>query len=142
VKTGRPKQAPATGQSASGLAKQDLKELARLVRKYGRSRIIAVAKNVSPSKLGRPTRGLLPYFEQIHLAQTIDEWAEEHRSRGSRKPITDAENELYEMSVEEELKKQPGHYVKWQKNIKKKRLEGRRQAQRLRSKFEGPLRRK
>jgi hypothetical protein len=62
----------------------------------------------------------------MHLADLFDEWAEEFRRTGSRTPIKEAEHALYEMIFDDEQKRQPDHFKRWQKTTKKKRLQGRR----------------
>jgi hypothetical protein len=44
----------------SSLSASDTKELARLVRKYGRQAVAAAAQEVPLRGKGRPSRGLLP----------------------------------------------------------------------------------
>jgi hypothetical protein len=78
------------------------KRLARLVRKYGRPTIIGAAKEVRVRGPGRPSRGDLPYFEGLWLAQTYEELVEEYRLKGSPKPKTAAPIELYEFEYGDE----------------------------------------
>jgi hypothetical protein len=101
--------------------------LARLVYRYGPDAVSAAVAKVPPKRpRGRPPRGNLPQYENAHLAQCIDELAEEFRQHKSRTPIGDAEHALYEMIFTKEQQREDGHFVRWQKNIKKKRLDGRR----------------
>jgi hypothetical protein len=79
------------------LAPSDAKKLAALVRKYGREEVIAAAGSVAARGPGRPSRGLLPYYERMHAAQLLEEYAEEHRKAGSPKPYVDAAIQYYEM---------------------------------------------
>ena len=79
------------------LSESDTKEVARLVHKYGRDFIAAAAQKVPLRGPGRPSRGFLPYYERMALADEIEELAEEHRQAGSRKPYTDAEIDFYEL---------------------------------------------
>jgi len=102
----------------------DTKELARLVRKYGRDAVAAAAQGVPLRGRGRPSRGLLPVYEMMHLADRIEELAEEHRQAGSRKPYTDAEIDYYDLEFSGE--KNPPDFQKWRKTIKKRRQQGRR----------------
>jgi hypothetical protein len=111
------------------LSEPDLKELARLVRKYGSEPLAAAAKTIVPRSPGRPSRGLLPCYERMHLTDWIEETAEEHRQAGSRKPYTDAEIDLYDLQFSGEAK--PPDFQKWRKTIKKRRLQGRRDWQQL-----------
>ena len=88
---------------------------------------MGAAKHVPlPRKPGRPSRGNLPYFELAHLADWIEDVAEEHRKNGKRNAIRLAEVELYEMTVDDEQRRTPGKFERWLRNIKKKRLIGRR----------------
>jgi hypothetical protein len=105
------------------LSPSDQKALARLVRKYGRKAVVAATQTVFARGPGRPSKGLLPYHERMHLADWIEEQAEEHRQRGSRKPYTDAEIDLYDLlySGEEERR----DLQKFRKTIKKVRQQGR-----------------
>jgi hypothetical protein len=111
------------------LSGSDTKELARLVRKYGRKVVAAAARTVSLRAPGRPSRGLLPYYERMHLAEWIEEQAEEHRQAGSRKPYTDAEIDLYDLQFSGEEK--PPDLQKWRRTIKKLRQQGRRELREL-----------
>jgi hypothetical protein len=103
----------------------------RLVSRYGDEAVaermkVAIAPLPPRRGRGRPPRGNLPVLENMHLADWIDENAEEFRRDGSRTPIKDAEHALYEMIFDDEQKRKPDHFQRWQKNIKKKRLQGRR----------------
>jgi hypothetical protein len=109
------------------LSERDQRALARLVRKYGQDAVMQAVEKALPKRgRGRPSRGNLPFFEDAHLADWFNDCVEEHRQRGSRSPIKDAEHDLYEIMMPEEQRREPGRFVKWQKNIKKKRLQGRR----------------
>jgi hypothetical protein len=116
-------------QPAPSLSASDKKELARLVRKYGRRAVVEAAQKVALRGPGRPSRGFLPHYENMHLADWIEEQAEEHRQAGSRKPYTDAEIDLYDLQFSGE--KKPPDFQKWQKTIKKRRLQGRRELRQL-----------
>jgi len=63
----------------------------------------------------------------MHLADWIEEQAEEHRQAGSRKPYTDAEIDLYDLEFSGE--KNPPDFQKWRKTIKKRRQQGRKELQ-------------
>lgn len=109
----------------------DTKELARLVRKYGRGTIIAAAKEVPVRGPGRPSRGDLPYFERLSFAQMLEDWNKEHQRQGSHKPMKDALLDLYEVmydgkSVKHDLQK----FLKTQK---RKLIPARRELQALRA---------
>ena len=94
---------------------------------------MAAAGSVFPREPGRPSRGLLPYYERMNLADWIEEQAEEHRKNGSRKPIMAAEIDLYELMFSGE--ERPPDLLKFRKNLKKKRLQGRRDLLILRRKL-------
>ena len=108
----------------SSLSASDAKELARLVGKYGPEVVAAEAHKVPLRGRGRPSRGDLPYYENMHLADWIEEQAEKHRQAGSPKPYTDAEIDLYDLRFSGE--KKPPDFQKWRKTIKKRRQQGRR----------------
>jgi hypothetical protein len=111
------------------LSASDTKELTRLVRKYGRAVVATAAGTVLLRAPGRPSRGLLPYYERMHLAEWIEEQAEEHRQAGSRKPYTDAEIDLYDLQFSGE--EESPDFQKWRKTIKKRRQQGRRELHQL-----------
>src|SRR4051812_31409283 len=99
-------------------------ELARLIRKHGRGLVAAAVSHVVPRESGRPSRGLQPIYELMHLTDWIEEAADEHRQAGSRKPYVDAELDVYEMQYDGEEKRP--NLQAFRKTCKKKRLEGRR----------------
>jgi len=110
----------------------DTKKLATLVRKYGRAAVVDSAKKVDTTdKRGRPLRRN-PYFERVSLAWWIEKYMEEHRARGSRHPYRDTITDLYEMEHDEKERRRPGHFAKFEKNIKKKWLQGRRELREMR----------
>jgi hypothetical protein len=108
---------------------RDNKKLASLIRKYGRKRVADALTMIVPRSRGRPPRGLLPYFERMHLADWIDTVAEECRQSDSKTPIKDAVHQLYDLIFDAEQQRIPGHFARWQKAIKTKRLLGRRELQ-------------
>ena len=110
-------------QARPGLSAADNKALGRLVRRYGREAVIAAAETISPRGPGRPPRGHLPYHERMHLAQWIEEQAEEHRQKKSCKPYTEAEIDLYNLLYDGE--EQPPDLEKFRKTLKRKRIQGR-----------------
>jgi hypothetical protein len=69
----------------------------------------------------------------MDLAICFEDLVDQHRKAGSRKPIADAERELFEFEFSKEKQRQPGLFQRWQKNIKKKRLRGQREWQRRRA---------
>ena len=80
------------------LSAGDTKVLARLIRKYGGESVVAAAKVLPPGRApGRPSRGLLPYYERMHLTEWLEERAEEYRQKGSTAPYKDAERYMYQM---------------------------------------------
>ena len=112
------------------LSPKDTKDLARLVSNYGRSIIAAAAKEVPVRGRGRPKRGPGAYFERVFLAQTVEEWAEEHRKAGSRKPLTEALIDLHYIMYGEDDKKHPvGNFLK---TIKRKLIPARRELEEVR----------
>jgi hypothetical protein len=114
---------PRTEPKFPPLSSSDEKELARLVGKYSREAIAAALPNVAPRKAGRPSRGLLPYYERMHEADWIEEQADEHRKAGSRKPYADAEIDLYEMLYDGEETRPD--FERWRRTLKKRRHRGR-----------------
>lgn len=89
---------PARGHQPTPLAPLsliDTKQLARLVGKYGHPFIATMANDIVPRGSGRP-KGL-PNFDPMHVADWINECAEEHRARGSRHPKRDAALELHDL---------------------------------------------
>jgi hypothetical protein len=108
-----------------------LSRVKRLIAEHGRAAIDAELEQIRLRRRGRPSRGNLPLYEAMHLASCIDEWAEENRAAGSKKPILEAELEAYEMDTSPEQRRDPAHFARWQKNIKKKRLKGRRELAKL-----------
>jgi hypothetical protein len=111
------------------LSATDTKELARLVRKYGRGTIIAAAQEVPVRAPGRPSRGDLPYFERLSFAQMIEDWTKEHQRQGSHKPVKDALLDLYEVMYDGELVKPD--IQKFLRTQKRKLIPARRELQAL-----------
>jgi hypothetical protein len=68
------------------------------------------------------------------LAQIFEEWTEEHRQNGSRKPIAEAELDFYEMTYAG-VKQRPD-FEKFRRTLKKKRLQGQRELNEYRQKLE------
>jgi hypothetical protein len=110
------------------LSASDTKELARLVRKYGQEAVAAAVQKTPLRGPGRPSRGLLPYYERMHLADWIEEAAEEHRLEGHRAPYKRAVNDLYELLYGGTQDRDP---EKFAKTTKKKYQQGRRDLQLL-----------
>jgi hypothetical protein len=94
----------------------------RLVKKYGPAILIAAVEKAPLRGPGRPSRGLLPYYERMNLTEWIEEQAEEHRQNGSTKPYTDAEIDVFEMLGGNEKSRD---LQKFRKTIKKSRQQGR-----------------
>jgi hypothetical protein len=85
-------------QAGPELSAGDRKVLARLIRKYGGEAVVAAATVLPPGRApGRPSRGLLPYYERMHLTEWIEEQAEEYRQKGNTAPYKDAERDMYQM---------------------------------------------
>ena len=108
--------------SRSQLSAAETKAMARLVRKYGIRTVIALAKVVPLRRPGRPSRGLLPYYERMHRTEWIEEQSEEHRKRGCTKPYTNAEIDVYEMLFGDDNLRD---IDKFRKTSKKMRQQGR-----------------
>jgi hypothetical protein len=115
------------------LSEPDRRELARLVGKYGRDIIRARANDVPLRGPGRPAEGTGPLRKAVDLVFCFEDLVDQHRKAGSRKPIADAEHELFEFEFSKEQQRQPGLFQRWQKNIRKKRLRGQRELQRRRA---------
>jgi hypothetical protein len=105
------------------LSASDAKELARLVRKYGTETVVGAAHKVPVRGPGRPSLGLVPYYTRMHLADWIEEQAEEHRLAGHRAPYKRAVNDLYELQHGGTQDRDP---EKFAKTTKKKYQRGRR----------------
>jgi hypothetical protein len=106
------------------LSPADAKRLRAMVRRYGRDLVAEAARTIPAPGPGRPPNFGSP-LHKSNVAWWIDSYAEEFRLAGSRTPIKDAEHALYEIAVNDEEQRQPGHFQRWQKLIKKKRLLGR-----------------
>jgi hypothetical protein len=119
---------PQPAQSRPTLSASDTKELARLVRKYGRDGIAAATHEVPLRGRGRPSLGFEPYYKKMHLAEWIEEQAEEHRCAGHRAPYKRAVNDLYELLHGGTQDRDP---EKFAKTTKKKYQQGRRDLQLL-----------
>jgi hypothetical protein len=111
--------------------KADATELARLVRRYTRERIIAIAQTIETS-LAPPPPGRPRTWNSIEMAEWFEERVQAHRNNGSGKPVADAERDWYLKSVPAAQRNQPGHFLRWQPNFKKKRLKAVRELERLR----------
>jgi hypothetical protein len=109
------------------LSEEDQKILARLVRKYGSDLVGKAVMTVATRGPGRPRRGALPYYERMHLADWIEETAEEYKRDGSRKQYTDAYYELFVMTHKPEEVREPGRFTKFRQTTKKKHHQGRRE---------------
>jgi hypothetical protein len=79
---------------------------------------------------GRPYAGRALY-ERVHWADWVEEAADEHRQRGSRKPYLEALIDLLEMTEEPEVVSEiiadERRFARVQKNFKKKRLKARKE---------------
>lgn len=86
------------------LSGSEAKALARLVRKHGREAIATAARDVPlPRRPGRPSRGDLPYYERMDLAEWIEEQAAEHERNHLSAPYKRAFNDVYEMMYGDDL---------------------------------------
>jgi len=105
------------------LTPHDRKELSRLVRKYGRNEIIAEAKKIPlPGKRGRPRIDPEEAREfDENIAEFISKYAEMHRAAGSKKAVEDAFRDLYNEFVDQETQRQPGHFDRWLRTLKRRR---------------------
>ncbi|WP_139032269.1 hypothetical protein [Mesorhizobium amorphae] len=56
-----------------------------------------MAGEIVPIGPGRPSRGDLPYYEGMHLADWIEEQRAEHKRLGNSAPLKRALNDAYEM---------------------------------------------
>jgi hypothetical protein len=130
---GRPPKGRKYPHPKGGLSEPDRKELARLVGKYGRDIICARANDVPLRGPGRPLEGTGPLRRTVDLAICFEDLVDQHRQAGSRKPIADAERELFEFECSKEEQRQPGRFERWQKNIRKKRSQGKRELKRRRA---------
>lgn len=105
----------------------DLKSLRRLVQKYGSCAVSHAADKVVPRRAGRPSRGNLPYFEGMHLVQWLEEAAAEYRANGVRYFMAAAINDLFELTVDEDDRKQSGRYERFEKTTRRRLIEGRKE---------------
>ena len=121
-----------SSQEASPLTDADKRKLAGLVRKYGLATIVAAADKVQLRGPGRPSRANLPYFERVNLADTLNEWAEEYRLSGSRKPLTDALLDFYEIKYGDDPNKPD--FQTFQKTTKRRLCTGRKELRALKLK--------
>ncbi len=92
--------------------------LAKLVAKYG---LDAVERALPKRKRGRPSRGALPIYEKMHLAEWIDDCAEEYREAGYKAPLRQARIDAYHMETGSEQEPSEVQIA----TIKDKHLEGR-----------------
>jgi hypothetical protein len=107
------------------LTPSDTRELARLVRKYGRTLVVETAMSIPEPREGRPPRGDLPVFERIHLADWIEEVAKEYQKAGSSKPYRQAELEVYEIQFGGDGKRPD--LQTFLTTLKRKRIQGRKE---------------
>jgi hypothetical protein len=117
--------------NSRSLSDQDGKLFARLLRKYGWD-TLAANKNMPLRSPGRPKRGHLPLHEAMHFAQCFEGVIAERREAGSKKPVRDAEIEMYNVIFSDEERRQPGHFERWRRTVKNKRLWGQRELDRWR----------
>jgi hypothetical protein len=91
------------------LSGRDLKLVARLVGKYGRGAVVKAAQTTLPSKRGRPAQDDDPY----DIAWFLHEYEERHRLAGSKRPLQDALNDLYDVIGDPARRGEPGFYKRW-----------------------------
>ena len=79
-------------------SKDDLKDLRRLVRRFGRNAVCDAAIAVRLTETGgRPPRGDIPLYEAMHLASWVEEQVAEYKEQGLRAPLKRAINDAYDM---------------------------------------------
>ncbi|MER8435398.1 hypothetical protein NKH36_19015 [Mesorhizobium sp. M1312] len=105
----------------------DLKSLSRLIGKHGVEAVHRMTNKTAPRGRGRPSRGDLPYYEGMQLAQWLDEAAAEHRAKGTRNFASAAIYDLFVLTVDEHEHKQPGRFERFLKTTKRKWIEGRKE---------------
>lgn len=105
------------------LSATDAKTLARLKRKYGAGVLAWAEQHVLPSVGGRPP-SYERYLELANVANWFEERVAENRTDRSKSPVLDAELLLFELVATEEEQRESGAFFRFQKNWKKKRLEG------------------
>lgn len=109
--------------SAKNLEPRDRRELARLLGKYGRETIVAVANDAKalplPRKRGRPRGSVDPSKDAAEIAEFIWRYANIHRASGSKKPVYEALMDLYE--VTENWRERPKDLETWCRTILRKR---------------------
>jgi hypothetical protein len=66
------------------------------------------------------------------MAEWFEERVQAHRDNESTKPVADAERDWYNQIFSAAQRRQPDHFVRWQKNFKKKRLKAVHELERLR----------
>jgi hypothetical protein len=109
------------------LLKNDQKTVVRLVKRYGREAVLgAVTSSPEARPRGRPSRGNLPIFEAVHLAEWFEEEEKLYRERGSAHPVLDAEISLHEMQEGRAPDHPSKKFAAWRKNMRKKRTLGNR----------------
>jgi hypothetical protein len=112
----------------STMSEGDQKLVARLIGKYGRETVFAAVEvSPGPQPRGRPSRGKLPLFEDIALAQWFEGEVEEFRDQGSTHPIRDAEILTFQMQFGRAPDPASREFKAWRLNFKKKRLRGSRE---------------
>ncbi len=109
-----------TDRKPSQLSPAHQKLLGRLVRCYGPNLIAAAAMKIPVRGPGAPHKN---YSEAMHLADCIEEWAAEHRERGSRSPYKMAYHDLFEVRFDKQDKRD---FQKFEQTVKKEHYRGRR----------------
>lgn len=122
----RPKYADVSPRQEPLISERHRRLLARLVGMYGPDVIASEANKIEAPRVGRRPRGNLPIFEDMALARWFEDVVGEYQEAGSRKPVFEAELDLYHISFDEVEQRKSGHFERWRKTTKKKRLRGRR----------------
>jgi hypothetical protein len=110
----------------------DEKELARLVRKYGRDTVVASAMKITVRSPGLPVK-ISNYLDRTYLADWIAQYAKEYRQAGYRNPIQRAESDLFQIIFDKAATQQEVRLDKWP--MSSKRFQGRRMAQELKKRL-------
>ena len=112
----------------------DEKELARLVRKYGRDTVVASAMKIPVRSRGLPVK-ISNYLDRTYLADWIAQYAKEYRQAGYRNPIQRAESDLFHIIFDKAATQQEVRLDKWPMSSKHRRFQGRRMAQELKKRL-------
>jgi hypothetical protein len=95
------------------LSEPDLKQVARLVGKYGRDAIMDAAQTILPRKRGRPAQHNDPGADLYDIAWFLQVYEERHRLAGSKRPLGRALNDLYRVIGDPTRRHERGFYKRW-----------------------------